>query len=405
MAIFVYRGINQAGEEVNNSINCEGLHVAKSKIRSMGIMLISINEQKSAKSEKSALHLSIGQRISAEDLALMTRQFAVLLKAKIQVVDCLNALTEQTQQPRLKIILAELKQKVNEGHSLAQSLKEHPKVFNKVYVNMVEAGETSGTLNVVLMRLAEFTEAQVKLQRKIKGAMTYPVIMMAVGTIMIGIIFTFVIPKITKIFISMKKELPLQTKICIAISDFLISYWWLVILALVGGWYFFNQWVKTKNGEARWHRIVLKLPIVAELVIMINIGRFCSTLGTLLSAGVPILVSMRIVKNLITNVHMRKAVEEAQNLIKEGGSMVTPLVKSGHFPPMVTHMIGLGEKSGEIESMLQIVAKSYEDQVESNLSGLTSTLEPIMMVCMGVVVGLVVFSVVVPMMEINSINN
>ncbi len=403
MAIFVYTGMDRTGVEVKSTITSESLHLAKNQIRSKGIMLINIKEQKSSQSEKASISLSIGQSISSEDLALMTRQFAVLLKAKIQVVECLNALVEQTQHPRLKVIIAELKQKVNEGSSLAQALKMHPKVFNTVYVNMVEAGEASGTLDVVLMRLADFSEAQVKLQRKIKGAMTYPVIMMIVGTIMIGIIFTFVIPKITRIFISMKKELPLQTKICIAISDFLISYWWLVLSGLVGGWFLFFRWIKTKRGESHWHKLQLKLPIVAKLIIMINIGRFCSTLATLLNSGVPILVSMRIVKNLIANVHMKKAVEESQELIKEGGSMVTPLIKSGHFPPMVTHMIGLGEKSGEIEPMLQIVAESYEDQVESNLSGLTSTLEPIMMVCMGVVVAFVVFSVVVPMMELNTI--
>ena len=403
MAIFVYTGMDRMGREIKSTINSETLHLARNQIRSQGIMLISITEQKSSQSGKSSLSLSIGQSISSEDLALMTRQFAVLLKAKIQVVECLNALVEQTQHPRLKIIIAELKQKVNEGFSLAQALQEHPSAFNTVYVNMVEAGEASGTLDVVLMRLADFSEAQVKLQRKIKGAMTYPVIMMIVGTIMIGVIFTFVIPKITRIFISMKKELPLQTKICITISNFLINYWWLVILGLFGGWYLFSRWKKTKSGESHWHKILLKLPIVANLIIMINIGRFCSTLATLLHSGVPILVSLRIVKNLIANVHIKKAIEESQELIKEGGSMVPPLVKSGHFPPMVTHMIGLGEKSGEIESMLKIVAESYEDQVESNLSGLTSTLEPIMMVCMGVVVAFVVFSVVVPMMELNSI--
>ena len=201
----------------------------------------------------------------------------------------------------------------------------------------------------------------------------------------------------------MKKEIPLQTKICIAISDFLTGYWWAVILALVGGWYVFSSWIETKNGRAKWHAFLLKLPIVSELIMMINVGRFCSTLSTLLASGVPILVSMRIVKNLVSNVHMQKAVEEAQEFVKEGASMVTPLAKSGHFPPMVTHMIGLGEKAGEMEPMLKIVAENYESQVSADLNGLTSVLEPIMMVAMGVVVAFVVFSVVVPIMEMNTI--
>ena len=189
MAIFVYKGMDHTGVEVKSTINSESLHVAKNKIRAMGIMLINIKEQKSSQSDTIPVSLNLGKKISSEDLALMTRQFAVLLKAKIQVVECLNALVEQTENPRLKVIMAELKQKVNEGLSLAKALKTYPKVFNNVYVNMVEAGEASGTLDVVLMRLADFSETQVQLQRKIKGAMTYPVIMMIFGTIMIGIIF------------------------------------------------------------------------------------------------------------------------------------------------------------------------------------------------------------------------
>ena len=403
MAIFSYTGIDQSGREVSANIDSEGIHQAKMKLRSMGVMLINIKEQKSSQQAKSSISLGLGKKISSSDVALMTRQFAVLLKAKIQVVECLSALIDQTEHPRLKIVLSELRQKVNEGFSLASALGNHPKVFNNVYVNMVEAGEASGTLEVVLLRLADFMEAQVKLQRRITKAMTYPVIMMAVGAVMVGIIFIFVIPKITRIFVSMKRELPLQTEICIAISEFLTSYWWLVLMGLVGGWYLFQRWVETESGRSRWHRVLLRLPIVSQLVIMINIGRFCSTLATLLSSGVPILTSMRIVKNLVSNVHMRKALEEAEMLIKEGASMVKPLVRSGYYPPMVTHMIGLGEKSGELEPMLNIVSENYEAQVETNLSGLTSTLEPIMMVCMGIVVAFVVFSVVVPIMELNTL--
>ena len=401
MAIFAYSGIDQSGREVKATVNADGLQQAKARIRSMGVMLIGIKEQKSAR-PSAGLGLTGG--VPSADVSLMTRQFAVLLKAKIQVVECLNALQEQTEHPRLKVVVSELKQRVNEGLSLAAALREHPRIFNNVYVNMVEAGEASGTLDVVLLRLADFTESQVKLQRKIKGAMTYPVIMMAVSVVMIGIIFVFVIPKITKIFVSMNKELPLQTRFCIAVSDFLIGYWWLVLAALVGGWALFSRWVESKGGRRRWHRLVLRLPIAAELVVMINIGRFCSTLATLLGSGVPILTAMKIVKNLVSNVHIRAAIDESELLIKEGASMVTPLVKSGHFPPMVTHMIGLGEKSGEIEPMLRIVAENYENQVETNLNGLTAVLEPIMMVCMGGVVAFVVFSVVVPMMELNAVN-
>jgi general secretion pathway protein F len=267
---------------------------------------------------------------------------------------------------------------------------------------MVEAGEQSGTLEVVLLRLADFTEAQMKLKSRIKGALTYPIIMAVVGAIMFGVIFTVVIPKITKIFVGMKRAVPLPTQICMWISNFLLNYWYLVIIGIFAVWYLFIRYINTKKGEAWWHKLQLKLPIVAPLVSMINVSRFCSTLATLMESGVPILTALTIVKNLIGNVHMKEAVDEARVNVKEGASLAAPLEKSGYYPPMVVHMIKLGEKSGELEDMLNIVAENYEEQVNNRLSGLTSVLEPIMMVGMGLAVGFIVFSVVIPMMELNS---
>jgi general secretion pathway protein F len=242
------------------------------------------------------------------------------------------------------------------------------------------------------------------LKNRIKGAITYPAIMVFVGALMFGIIFTFVIPKITKIFKSQDKALPWMTEVCIFISDLFIGYWWLMIIGSFASFYLFKRYIMTKKGEAWWHKMLLKMPIVGNLSTMINVSRFCSTLATLLNSGVPILTALSIVKNLVANVHMAKAVEEARVQIKEGGSMSAPLKESGLYPSMVTHMITLGEKSGELEPMLQIVSENYEDRVNNDLNGLTSTLEPIMMVIMGAAVAFVVFSVVVPMMDLNSFN-
>lgn len=402
MAIYNYKGLDKTGTEVKGTINVEGLAAAKTRVRGMGIMLTEIHEQTSG-SVKKAAGLSLGSSVSINDLSLMTRQLATLLRAKIQVVEAFTALVDQTDNPSLKITLSEIRQKVNEGSSLAKALSDYPKIFDTVYVNMVDAGEASGTLEVVLLKLADFTEGQVKLRNKIKGAMTYPVIMMCAGGAMIGIIFIFVIPKLTKIFISMKRELPLQTKICIWISNFLINYWWLVIAGAIGGWIAFKKYVASEAGKAKYDALVLKLPVISEIVTMVNVSRFCSTLATLLQSGVPILVSMKIVSNLISNVHMKKAIEESRQSVSEGASLTGPLVRSELFPPMVTHMIKLGEKSGELEPMLQIVAENYEDQVNTKLSGLTSFLEPIMMIMMGLVVAFIVFSVVVPLIDLNSV--
>lgn len=402
MAMYSYKGLNSAGKEVKATINSDGLTTAKAKLRAMNIMLIDIKEQKSdSLKEDKAINFSVS--VKTADLALMTRQLATLIKAKIQIVESLSALVDQTENKQLRVALSEIKQKVNEGSSLAQGFSDYPTIFNKVYINMVDAGESSGTLEVVLLRLADFTEAQVKLKTKIKGAMMYPLIMVGVGSIMMGIIFIVVIPKITKIFISMKKELPLQTKICIWISNYLRDFWHITIVGLFLLYWLFKKYIKTKNGQRKWDRLLLKIPQIGQLTTMINVSRFCSTLATLLNAGVPILTCLRIVRNLITNVHMAEAVEAARASISEGGQMAGPLRKSGLFPTMMTHMIGLGERSGEIEPMLQIVAENYEDQVDAKLGGLSSVLEPIMMVAMGGAVGFIVFAVVVPMMSLNQL--
>jgi len=404
MPIFSYKGLDRNGKEVKNSINTESVIVAKQRIKAMGIMLIDIKEQRAqGTSGQGNLFRIRSGSVPVDDLAMMTRQLATLIKAKIQIVEALAALTDQVDNSTLRLILADLKQKVNEGASLAKALQDHPKVFNSVFVNMVEAGEASGTLEIVLLRLADFTESQVRLKNKIRGAMTYPVIMGVFGFVMMNVIFIFVIPQIAKIFISMKRELPFITKLCIWISQFLQGYWWLVIITMVVVAFVSHRYVNTVSGESRWHAFQLKLPVLGLLVKMINVSRFCSTLGTLLNSGVPILTAMTIVKNLIPNVHMKDAVEKARLSVSEGASITGPLIQSGYFPSLVTHMIRLGEKSGELEPMLKIISENYEDQVQSKISGLTSVLEPIMMICLGGAIGFIVFAVVIPMMNLNSI--
>lgn len=401
MPIYAYKGLDRTGKEIKNTINVESIVAAKQRVKAMGIMLIDIREQRAQGTGGKPSLFRMGGGVPVDDLAMMTRQLATLIKAKIQIVEALAALTDQVDNANLRLVLADLKQKVNEGASLAKALQDHPKVFNSVFVNMVEAGEASGTLEIVLLRLADFTEAQVKLKNKIKGAMTYPVIMGIFGFAMMNVIFIFVIPKIAKIFTAQKMELPLITKMCIWMSDFMLNYWWLVIFSLVFGLWGITKYIHTKSGEARWHKLQLRLPVLGVLVRMINVSRFCSTLGTLMNSGVPILTALTIVKNLIPNVHMKEAVENARVSVSEGASITGPLIQSGYFPALVTHMIRLGERSGELEPMLKIISENYEDQVQSKIGGLTSVLEPIMMILLGGAVGFIVFAVVIPMMSMN----
>lgn len=401
MPIYSFKGLSKSGQEIKDQVNADGLTQAKAAVKARGIMLLSIKEE-SSKGKGKGLNITFGSGVSIGDLSLMTRQLATLVKAKIQIVESLAALVDQVENEKLRLVLSEVKQKVNEGTSLAKAMADYPDVFNSVYVNMVEAGEASGTLEIVLLRLAEFSEAQVKLKNKITSALFYPLVMLFFGsTMMIGI-FTVVIPKITKIFINMKKELPLPTKLSIWISDAILHQWYLVIAVAVGGIFFIGRYIRTESGKKRWHSIMLKFPIMGPIVQMINVSRFCSTLATLLNSGVPILTAMKIVINLIPNVHMKKALEEARDSVSEGASLSKPLKNSSLFPSMVTHMIALGEKSGELEPMLKIVADNYQDEVENRLNGLTSILEPIMMVGMGLGVGFIVASVIMPMMDLYS---
>jgi general secretion pathway protein F len=401
MAIFSYKAIDATGKEVKATLTAENMVQAKQRLNSAGIMILSVEEKTSGK--ESAFSVGSKRSIKIQDLSLMTRQLATLIRAKIPIAEAFNALTDQVDHPELRLILSEVKQKINEGASVARALSDYPKVFNNVYINMVEAGEASGTLEIVLLRLAEFTEGQAKLKNKVMSAMLYPIIMGTVSFALMTFIFVVIIPKVTKIFISMKRELPIPTQICIQISYIITNFWWAFPIIIPLCLYAFNRYIATPKGKDRWHSFQLKTPLLGNIITMINIGRFCSTLATLLNSGVPILVSLKIVKNLISNAHIQNAIEESRTAVAEGSSITGPLISSGLFPPMVTHMIKLGEKSGELESMLQIVSENYEDQVNNKLEGLTSTLEPIMMVVMGMIVLFVVIAVVVPMMNINSL--
>lgn len=401
MPIYNYKGLDRTGKEVKSTINAESIISAKTKLKFSNIMLIDIKEKKS-KGGNASLSIGAG-KVNINDLALMTRQLATLIKAKIQIVEALSALQDQVDNEHLRVVLSELRQDVNEGLSLAKAMAKHKKVFNNVYINMVEAGEASGNLEVVLLKLADFTEAQVALQNKIKGAMMYPIIMFIVGSLLMSVIFIFIIPKLTKIFISMKMELPLPTKISIFISGFLTNYWYIILIALVLLYYGFKKYITTPKGERVWHKVLLKFPIVGNLIRMINVARFCSTLATLMNSGVPILTALNIVKNLIPNVWIKDAVENSKEAVSEGKNMAIPLKESGQFPSMVTHMITLGEKSGELENMLGIISENYEDQVDTKIGGLTSVLEPIMIVGLGIAVCFIVFSVIMPMMKLNQV--
>lgn len=334
----------------------------------------------------------------------MTRQLASLVKANIPLVEALNALVDQTENEKLKVILAKVRQDVNEGASLAKATGQHPKVFDNIFVNMIEAGESSGTLSLVLLRLADLKEAQMRLRSKVVSAATYPALMMGVAGFLMIAIFTFVLPKLAKVFDSMNKPMPTTTKFLMAVSDLIVNWWFLMAFAAGISFVIFRNYINSEKGRPVWDSFKLKAPILGSLIRMIAVTRFSSTMSTLLGSGVPILTSMTIAKNLIGNVPIEKAVAQARENITEGQSIADPLRKSGEFPPMMIHMIAIGEKTGELPAMLDNVAETYEEQINSKIDTMTGLLEPIMIIGMGLAVGFIVVSVFLPLMEMSNIN-
>ena len=348
------------------------------------------------------LRALFGSRVSAQDLAIATRQLATLIGAGITLPESLTALVEQVEHPRLKKVMGAVKQRVNEGASLADALADHPRIFSTLYVNMIRAGESSGALDVVLTRLADFTEAQAALRNKLLGAMLYPAIMVIVGIAIVGILFVVVIPKVTKIFEDMNVALPWTTRILIAISSFARDYWYVILVAIPLAVWGARAFLKTPRGRQWWDARQLTLPVVGELLRMLALARFAKTLATLLSSGVPLLTSLDIVKNIVHNSLLAHVIEDARDAIREGESIAAPLKRSGQFPPLVHHMIAIGERSGQLEEMLRNIARSYDAQVEMRIGALTSLLEPVMIVAMGGGVAFIVFSILMPIMQLTT---
>lgn len=402
MARFEYRGLTKQGKNTSGAIDADSLKMAQSKLKREGIFVTDIKSKKKASERKNKGSKS--GKASTEDMSLMTRQLATLLKANIPLVETLGAVSEQVENPGLKEAVSEIKNQVTEGQTLHKSLKRYPQFFNKIYVSMCEAGETSGTLDVILLRLAEFAEAQDELTKKITSAMLYPVIMLIFTMAMLMGLFIYVIPKITTIFEqSPELTLPWYSEMVIAVSGFLVNYWFIVIIGGIGCYFLFHFWKKTPAGSVMWDRITLKLPIVGSLVRMVAVSRFTRTLSTLLTGGVPMLQSMDIVKNVVNNSVLAVAIEHARDNISEGESIAAPLKKSEQFPPIVIHMIRIGEKTGDLENMLTQVSDSFDFQVKTKIDGLTSLLEPLLIIFMGLVIGIIVLAIMIPIFELSNL--
>lgn len=404
MTVYVWRGIGPNGRETSGVRDADNVKALRAVLkREKGILLTAALEESEAK-KKAARDIDFGRyfrRVTTLDLAIMTRQLATLLKNGVPLVESLSALIEQMEKPELKAALTQVRDKVNEGSSLHEALRMHPKIFPPLYANMVEAGEASGTLELVLARLADFLESSNKLTTKVQSALAYPAFMILMSMVTITVMMVVVVPQISTIFEQFGEALPWYTRLLIFTSGVFVGYWWLLGALLGLGIWQFLRWRGTPGGRARWDRLVLDVPLFGRLFLMVAVARFARTLSTLLKSGVPLLRAMEITRNVLGNVELMRVVEEAAASIREGESIAAPLRRSGRFPPIVTHMIAVGERSGQLEEMLENVASAYDQQVEGKVQTLTSLLEPLMIVIMGLISGGITFSILVPLMRIN----
>lgn len=403
MPVYEYRALNQKGKTIAGLIDSENIRTAKTKLRSTGIYPVSIAEVDSPSPRNRPRLTIFAPTIRAAEISMMTRQLATLIAAGFPLTNALNTMLPQTRKESFKRVLSKIKDSIEEGSSFAAALGKYPQIFSEVYLNMVRAGEASGTLEIVLERLADISEKQHQLASKIKSALAYPFLMTLIGTGVLFFLLTVIVPNITSIFVEMNQALPLTTQILINTSLFL-KHWWILILGVVIlGFISIKMALKNRALQTRMDQLILKIPWVGELVQKIAVARLARTLGSLLENGVSLLSALEIVQNVVGNKAIEIAVIEAAKEVERGHELGSALGQNPHFPYLAVQMIRVGEESGNLEPMLKKTAKVYEGEIETTLMGMTSLLEPIIIVVMAVVVGFIVLSICLPIFEMNQL--
>jgi general secretion pathway protein F len=415
MPMYAFKGVGNNGKSVTGVRDADSPKLLRQLLRKDGVIVTSFDLSKGGKANKVggakkgglSRDVDLGGffgGVKKVEIAAFTRQMSTLLASGIPLAESLGALVDQVTNVRFKTPLSEVRTMVNEGSKFADALGKHPKLFDELYVSMVRAGEEAGNLDEVLTRLADFLEASQKLKSKITGAMIYPAVMVVVGAGIMAVLMIKVIPNITEMFTQEGKTLPLNTRFLIATSGFMGRNFLWVFLGLIAAIVLFNRWTRSKEGKPIWHRFVLRMPVVGELVRTVNVGRFARTLGTMLQSGVPMLRALDSGKQIVGNVLIRDAIEEAKRAVTEGEGLAVTLKKSGQFPATMIHMTAVGERAGQLEQMLERVAMTYESEVDTKLSRLTSLLEPLMLVIMGGAVAFIVFSILQPIMDLGNLS-
>jgi len=406
MPVYTYSALDVRGKETKGVVSADSARAARDKLRQAGLLTKELLETETAETPEHHWSLELLQmvrRVRPQDVTVMTRQFATLLAANLTVVDALTALIEQTENRTLQRTLIQVRESVLEGSSLATALGQHRRVFAPLFVNMVRAGEASGALPMVMLRLADFSERQLDTRNKITAKMYYPLFMIAIGGLVLFALLTYVVPTVTTLFTNMRRTLPWPTVVLITVSNFLQAYWWLLGLGVLGILLALRQYGRTARGARRFDTWKIRAPLVGKLALKVAMSRFTRTLGILLHSGIPLLDALDIARAVVNNSVLAEAIGTAQDAIRAGANIASPLKASGYFPPLVSHMISIGEKSGQLEDMLLRVAESYDTEVATSIEGLTSLVEPIIIVVMALVVFGIMLAVLLPIFELNTI--
>ncbi len=394
MAVFAYQGRSAVGLQ-RGEIEAVDRTAAVGELRQRSILVTKITEKAGPRGASKR-----GGKVKDKQMAVFTRQFSTMIDAGLPLVQCLNILAEQSESGNLRRVTSNVARTVESGSTLAESLRKHPRTFDDLYTNMVEVGESGGILDVVLQRLAVYIEKAASLRRKVKSAMVYPASIVSVAFMVIVFMLTFVIPTFAKMFKDLGGELPLPTQIVIGLSEFVRSYFALLLAGMSGGLFALRAYYRTENGKSIIDGLLLKVPVLGPLIRKVAVARFTRTLGTMVQSGVPLLEALRITATTAGNKVIEKAVLECRNAVTEGKTLTEPLKVSGVFPPMVTQMIAVGEQTGALDAMLSKIADFYDDEVNSAISTLTALLEPVMIVFLGVVIGGLVVAMYLPIFRL-----
>ncbi len=402
MPRFAYSAVDPTGRTIKGSIEADNEDLVLQKLHDQQLHVTEVKATRGGGTKKGLFKPS---KTKLKNLVVFSRQFATMVDAGIPILRCLEILHQQSKDVVLKEASGEILTDVKGGLTLNEALAKHPNVFTKLYVNMIRAAELGGILDTILDRLAGFLEYENEVKGKIKGAMMYPVLVLCFSVIMLFALFTFVLPRFKEIFAGMNVEIPPVTGFLFSIGDFFQAFWWAMIGLAIGAFIGYKAWSRTEKGAYQIDFIKLRIPIVGELVLKMAIARFARTFGTLISSGVPMMRSLEIVGETSGNRVIARSIDDARNSIREGQKLSQPLTTSGLFPSMVTHMIDIGEESGRLSEMLVKVGDFYDQEVESTVKGLTSMIEPALIIFMGVVVGFIAVSVMTPIFKlVNSVN-